>query len=153
MPLIVAAAVLLPAPGAQAKPKGCFSKAEMTAEYNIRQGVRLRESANRCEQLGLSKGTAAIWREIEQAIAPQLAAENEKRRKAFDREFEGNAQIQMQLWNGRVVNFFRHRPLTEPYCRNLEASLQQLAQGGWGAFRRLAQTERGEIRVEIRACD
>lgn len=137
---------------ALAKPKGCFSGKEEVAEQVVRHGIRLREGAWRCEELGFAAQTMADWRVLDAQLAEQFAAQVAVRSKAFEREFEGQAQQQLRLWDGRIVGYFRHRPLTESYCRRLTDMLSEPRSRGWPNFKKQALAERSEVRIDYKIC-
>ncbi len=147
------AACLAAAGPAAAKPKGCFSAGEARAEGLIRHSVRLREGAWRCDKMGYTTGAYARWQDLAAQFAEPMAAEVEKRARAFGREFEAEAAARMRTVDARDLQYFRYRPLTQSYCRHLDGMLAEIGRGGWGALRRQAASERTEVGAEYRRCD
>lgn len=150
LPLILALAVL--AEPAWAKPKGCFTQREATAEEVVRHGVRLREGSQRCNELGYSALTAERWQALDAVLGEQFAGEVGIRSRAFRREFGDTAETELRLWDGRIVSYFRYRPLSGIYCRALEQMMGDAEGMGWGRFKAQALRERGEIRMQYRVC-
>jgi hypothetical protein len=150
--LILAAAILTASP-AWAKPKGCFTKREEIAEQVVRHGVRLREGAQRCQELGFSTETGARWRAMDDLLGEQFSTQVGVRAKAFGREFGEAAEGELRLWDGRIVSYFRHRPLSEIYCRALDEMMDEASARGFNGFKAQALRERGEVRIQYRICD
>ncbi len=149
--LMLAPVLMLAAPAA-AQPQGCLTAREAQAEQAVRHGVRLREGAWRCEALGFATGSIAAWRAAEAVLGQRFAGQTEVRRRAFVREFENGAAAELARWDGRIVSYFRHRPLGEAYCQRLADKLHETARGGWRAFQTQAARERPEIEMDHRLC-
>ena len=149
---LILAASILAAPSAWAKPKGCLGAREETAEQVVRHGVRLREGAQRCEALGFATGAAERWRALDAQLGEQFAAQVAVRAKAFDREFGELAEQELRNWDGRIVGYFRNRPLSQIYCGGIQTMLTEAGAKGWVGFKKQALRERGEVRMTYRIC-
>lgn len=145
-------AVFAAAPAEAQQKRGCLTEREALAEQIIRHGVRLREGSGRCEAMGFAEGTTALWRDLEDQMAQFFRAEMDRRIRAFRREFAEHADHELLQWNGRIVAHFRHRPLDAIYCRRLSNQLAQFGATGWAAFKKQAENERGEVRMDYEVC-
>lgn len=133
---------------AQNKPRGCLSPSEHVAEREVRHGVRLREMSFRCDQqYPRARAVFPRWKEFSDKSAERFARQAELRRKAMAREFPDNFREVMMSSDDRLVVFFRHYPLTEPYCLGISRLFDPLERGGWQAFVKQAATVRDEIRL------
>jgi hypothetical protein len=139
--------------GAQAKSRGCFTKAEQTAEQIVRQGLRLREGARGCDGAPWNMGTQSLWEDLDARLGAQFAAQTNIRRRAFIREFGDDANYQMDLWNGRIVMHFRHFPLSAVYCAEIKDMLEQAQKRGWGVIRSGAAKARDAVKMDYRPCE
>ena len=131
---------------AQNKPRGCLTSNEHVAEREVRHGVRLREMSFRCDQqYPREKPIFPRWKEFSEKFAAQFVKQVDARRKAMAREFPGNFEEVMKYWDDRLVVFFRHYPLTEPYCQGISKLFDPLERSGWNAFVKQAAAARDEI--------
>jgi hypothetical protein len=145
---------LLPVPVlAQAAPRGCFTKAEETAEQIVREGLRLREGAKGCAEAPWRQQTLSLWNSLDQRLGPQFAAQTLIRQKAFQREFSDDADNRLQMWNGRIVFYFRNYPLSEVYCAGIKDMLEQMLKKGWGALKSKAGKGADEVKMDYRPCE
>lgn len=116
------------------KPKVCFTKAEEAAEQIVRGGLRLREGAAACDERPWDAHTQPLWDQVDKQFGPRFKQQTDIRRKAFEREFANDAENQVQAWDGRTVLYFRHYPLSVPYCAEVKQNLQDLLKKGWATF-------------------
>ena len=152
-PLIIAVLVLaasVAAPAA-AKPKNCFSDAEIGAEREVRHGIYLREAARRCDEDYL-KGSAAAWQKFETANGTRFRAANAKRVKAWKREFPDDWQTKMTHADGRLVTFARHLPRTGAFCDNIDGQLKEIGKRGYGAFATQSKRVHNEVIGDYKVC-
>jgi hypothetical protein len=63
---------LVPGPQALAKPRGCFTKSEQTAEEIVRYGLRLREGAMGCDGAPWEAHTQPLWEAVDKQFGPQF---------------------------------------------------------------------------------
>lgn len=144
---------LMPVPAsAQAAQRGCFTKAEESAEQIVREGLRLREGARGCDAPPWSMHTQALWDDVDQRFGPRFAAQTRVRRNAFQREFSDDADNRLEMWNARIVYHFRNYPLSEVYCAGITDMLQQVQKKGWGALLRNASKGADEVKMDYRLC-
>ncbi|GEM_PF-874670 len=150
--LILIVSLLMPAPPAVAAPRQCFTPKEAESIQSVRHGIRLRESALRCQEEGYASDTLALWRRVDQAVGSQFKAETDLRREAFQREFESWADWNLSIWDGRIVMHFRNRPLSRELCTNIATMLKDIDTKGWAAFTKQATKLRNEIRLDYMVC-
>ncbi len=143
----------LAAPASAQKARECFSKAEETAEQNVREGLRLREGALGCDGQPWNAGTRALWEDIDRQFGPRFAAQTKVRERAFQREFADDADNRLGMWNGRIVMYFRNYPLSNLYCRDIRAMLLEMQKRGWGYFTVQAAKARDVVKMDYRPCD
>lgn len=146
----VATAIAMPV---QAKPRGCFTKAEHNAERTVRHGIFLREMAHRCDVPPFSLQTKPIWLEVDNRIGEQFKRNTELRQRAFEREFEKRAPQILNAWDGRLVMQHRHMFLTKPQCDDAKKALEEARSRGFPAIRRQAEKVRNEVFYDYRLCD
>ncbi len=144
--------LLLPSPHAAAAPRKCFAPKEAEAIQAVRHGIRLRESALRCQEEGFAPDAIALWRKIDQAVGSQFKAATNLRRESFQREFEDWADWNLSIWDGRIVMHFRNRPINRELCTNIAAMLKDIDSRGWPAFTKQATKLRDEIRLDYMVC-
>ena len=150
--LLILSMLLAVAP-AQAKPRGCFTKTEETAEQVVRQGLRLREGAKLCDGDPWRVPTLRLWTAIDQQFGAQFANQTQIRKAAFQREFEKDAENHLTQWDGRIVNYFRYYPLSPEYCVSIKNILLETQKKGWGAVLLHASKSKDEVRMDYRSCD
>lgn len=152
--IVVAAAVgLAVTMPAQAKPRGCFTKAEHNAERTVRHGIFLREMAFRCDVAPFSLQTRSIWLEVDNRIGDQFKRNTELRQRAFEREFEKRAPQILNAWDGRLVMQHRHMFLTKPQCDDAKKALEEARSRGFQAIRKQAEKVRNEVFYDYKLCD
>lgn len=146
------AVLLLPSAEAGAAPRNCFSPKEALAMQMVRHGIRLREGAMRCQEAGYSPGAVELWRKVDGAVGSQFKEQTDLRREAYQREFEKWAEWNLTVWDGRIVHYFRYRPLSRELCGNLSTMLKEVDEKGWKAFSKQADLLRNEVRLDYRIC-
>ncbi|MDO8607987.1 MAG: hypothetical protein Q7R40_15745 [Phaeospirillum sp.] len=150
--IVLAAAITLSAvPAAAAKPKRCFSVPEIAAEREIRHGIYLREAALRCNGL-YTKGSYEMWQKFESANGPKFKTANDKRKKAWQREFPDDWQHKINHADGRLVTYARNLPRTQGFCDNIEEMLQEVTQRGYGGFSAQAKMLQNEVIADYKVC-
>jgi hypothetical protein len=137
---------------AQAAPKGCFSKAEETAEQIVRFGLRLREGARACEGKPWDAHTGALWDQVDQRFGPRFAQQTEVRRRAFVREFSDDADNRLDRWNARTVMFYRNYPVSEVYCAEVKGQMEHLLKAGWSVATKASKVAADAVRMDYRIC-
>lgn len=148
---IVLALVLSPAVALAAKPKKCFSTAEIKAEQEVRQGIFLREAANRCNER-LLPGARDRWQKIEGANGAKFRSAVDRRQKAWQREFPDEWKYQINYADGRLVTYARNIPLTEGFCDNIDDLLQTIEKRGFAAFTKLSKVVRNQVTDDYKVC-
>ena len=146
--LLVALCVSAPA---WAKPKGCFTKAEISSDQVIRHGVYLREAADRCNSY--QPGSWVEWKAFDTAFGVQLRAERSKREAAFKREFPDSWLKDVTTFDAKLVTFDRNLPYNVAFCEDIKDLLDGLKKGGWGAFTKQSKKVRDQARMEFKPCD
>lgn len=141
---------LLPAL-AHAAPKNCFATGEIKAEQEVRQGIFLREAANRCSER-LLPGARDRWQKIEATNGQRFRNAVDKRRRAWGREFPDDWQYKLNYADGRLVTYARNIPLTEGFCDNIDELLQSIERRGYGAFSSLAKVVRNQVTDDYKVC-
>jgi hypothetical protein len=142
--------LLLPAVAA-AKPKHCLTVAELRAEQEVRHGIFLREASRDCEGEYV-KGIRQKWQDFETKFGPKFRQQNDKRVRAFQREFPNDWRRLMTSADGRLVTYHRNTPLTRAYCDNVEELVQDITAGAYGVFADQAKTIQDEVIGEYKAC-
>ncbi|RAU22114.1 hypothetical protein CU669_10585 [Paramagnetospirillum kuznetsovii] len=137
---------------ALAKPKACFSAPEITAEREIRHGIYMREAAKRCDGEYV-KGTNAMWQKFEAANGTKFKSANDKRKKAWEREFPDDWVPKMNHADGRLVTFARNVPRTQGYCENIDEQLKELDKKGYGGFSAQAKVVHNEVIEDYKVCN
>ncbi|MCC7168251.1 MAG: hypothetical protein IT565_11845 [Rhodospirillales bacterium] len=157
--LILAAFVLASAPAwAQAKAKGknqargCFTKPEQAAEQQVRQGVRLREFAWRCEETPYLAKTLELWTGIDKKFGKDFAKVTETRQKAFQREFPESWKTDLEVWNGRIVLHYRHLYLSKRACVEARNQLEQIDKKGFKTFQAIAAKAKPDVIMDYKIC-
>ncbi len=136
-----------------AKPRGCFTKSEQTAEEVVRYGLRLREGAMGCDGAPWEAHTQPLWEAVDKQFGPQFKQQTDARAKAFVREFENDAEHKLTQWNARIVFYYRNYPLSPVYCDSIKKEMMQMQAKGWNAFVKLAKLAREDIRMTYQPCD
>lgn len=136
-----------------AKPKGCFSRPEISAERLVWQGLRLREGAKGCDGDPWNFQTQVMWEDIDKRFGPQFAAQTKIRRAAFIREFGKMADYQITQVDGRIVMHYRGYPLSVPYCTEIKSLLANMQKFGWPAFVKKANVAPDEVKFVYHSCN
>lgn len=148
---LVVAFFLIPAAALAAAPKKCFSAAEIKAEQEVRQGIFLREAANRCNER-LLPGARGRWQKIEGDNGAKFRSAVDRRQKAWNREFPDDWKYQINYADGRLVTYARNIPLTEGFCENIDELLQTIEKRGFGAFTKLSKLVRNQVTDDYKVC-
>lgn len=148
---ILVAAILIPAAAGAAAPKKCFSKAEIKSEQEVRQGIFLREAANRCNER-LLPGARDRWQKIEGANGAKFRSAVDRRQKAWQREFPDDWKYQINYADGRLVTYARNISLTEGFCDNIDDLLQTIEKRGFAAFSKLSKVVRNQVTDDYKVC-
>ena len=151
--ILTIGAAAVPVSDSIAKPRGCFSKAEQTAEEVVRYGLRLRESGRACDGAPWEAGTAPLWEAVDKQFGPQFKQQTDIRAKAFQREFENDAENKLTQWNARIVFYYRHYPLSPVYCDGIKADLEAIPKKGWANFVKRSVIAHDDIRMTYKPCD
>lgn len=147
------AALLLAEPGAawaQVKFKRCLTAPEVQVEQLVRQGVFLREAANRCDDM--LPGTAKKWKAFDERFGAKLKAQTDKRVKLFSREFKQDALKVRTYFDGRLVTYHRNVPLTVAYCTQTNKMLDEITKRGWNGFADQAKVVQNEVHLDYKVC-
>jgi hypothetical protein len=137
---------------AQGAAKECFAKPEQQAEQIIREGIRLREGASGCDQPPFFMETWPLWQQIDRQFGARFAQQTAVRQRALKREFPDDPDNDETAWNGRVVMYFRHYPLSTVYCQAIKQQLQSVQKKGWAAIAKLAKAGTDEVEMDYRPC-
>jgi len=137
---------------AQAKPKSCFTAAELGAERLVRQGLRLREGAKGCDGDPWNFHTQAQWDDINNRFGKQFAAQTKIRKGAFIREFDKEAEYKLSESDGRIVMHYRGYPLSPTYCADIKKLLTDMQKSGWVTFTKRANAAPDEVNFVYRKC-
>lgn len=135
---------------AQVKMKRCLSPAEIQVEGMVRQGIFLREAANRCDSM--VPGTAKKWKAFDQKFGARLKQQTDKRAKLFAREFKKDELKVRTYFDGRLVTYHRNVPLTTAYCTNANKQLDDVTKRGWNALAEQSKVLRDEIIMDYKSC-
>ncbi len=150
--VLAIAAVLLPWTSAMAaKAKNCLSAPEVNAEREIRHGIYMREAARRCDG-NYVIGTFNMWQKFEAASGAKFKASNDKRKKAWQREYPEDWQVKMNHADGRLVTYARNVPRTIGYCENIDDLLNDLDKKGYAAFTKQAKVVHNEVIEDYKVC-
>lgn len=149
---LILLSLLLSPTDANAQARKCFSPSEAVQIQTVRHGIRLRETAAQCQEYGFSPDAVTLWQKIDQAIGTQFKAATDQRRQAYQREFGAWGDWNVSMWDGRIVQQFRNRPINRELCVNLDALLKEVDVGGWAAFTKQAVKLRDEVRLDYKVC-
>lgn len=149
-PALILALILLPV-AVRAAPKKCFAAGEIKAEQEVRQGIFLREAANRCNEW-LLPGARDRWQKIEATNGQRFRSAVDKRKRAWEREFPDDWQYKLNYADGRLVTYARNVSLTEGFCENIDELLQSIERRGYGAFSSLAKVVRNQVTDNYKVC-
>lgn len=148
---VVTALTVVPAGAwAQTPFKRCLTSSEVQVEQLVRHGVFLRDSSNRCDEM--TPGVDKMWKDFDTNFGVRLKQQTDRRARMFDREFKGDALKVRTYFDGRLVTYFRNRPLTVAYCTNVKTLLTDVGKGGWGTFSRQAKIVQNEVYLDYKTC-
>ena len=148
--IAVAALMTLTAP-AWAKPKGCFTRAEISSDQIIRHGVYLREAALRCNDY--EPGSWAEWKQIDNKFGTKFRAERTRREGGFKREFPDSWLKDVTTFDAKLVTFDRNLPYNDAFCADIKDLLDNIQKKGWGEFTAQSKKIRDQARMEFVPCD
>lgn len=132
------------------KPKRCLSPAEVTTEQIVRHGIFLREASGRCEEF--TSGTWKLWKDFDTTFADRLKGQTDKRKQVYQREFKDNWVKVMTYFDGRLVTYHRHAPVTHGTCVNVQEMLQEITKKGWNGFAKQAKVVQNEVHLDYKVC-
>lgn len=145
-------AVLAPTGPARAKPKTCFTPAEIAAEQQVRHGLRLREGARICSEPPYDLKLLGLWQEIDTQFGPRFARQKTIREQAFRREFGQDTYNRLEMWDGRVVMHYRNNWASPEFCGDISKTLNDMKTKGWSVFSKRAAKAKPEVTVDFRPC-
>lgn len=152
--LLVGVAALCPATiAAQLAPKRCFTQKEMTAEQVVRYGLTLREGAAVCSKTPHDFKLYPLWLDIDQKLGPQFAINKGIREVAFRREFGPSALNRLEMWDGRIVFYYRYVPVTADLCKEMRDNLEAVQKGGWAQVTKRSALNRDNVQMTFKRCD
>ena len=136
---------------AQAKPKGCFSKPEISSDLIVRHGVFLRELSKLCE--GFEAGGAQEWLDFDTAFGTRLKGERTRRESAFKREFPDSWLKVVTTFDARMVTFDRNLPVNDAFCADVKSLLDDNKKRGWASFTKQSKVVRDESTLDFKPCN
>jgi len=145
---ILLAALAFPA---WAKPKGCFSKSEISSDLIIRHGVFLREASDRCNDY--QPGSKGVWKQFYDSFGARFKSERDRRENAFKREFPETWKRAVTTFDARMVTFDRNLPYTDAFCQDVRDLLDDNQKKGWGSFVKQSKIVRDESTLDFKPCD
>jgi hypothetical protein len=149
--LLALAFVPVLAPAAWGKPKGCFTKAELIAEREVRHGIFLREASRRCQGRFLAH-SRKIWDAFEQDNGVRFRTQVARRASGWQREFPDDWKIKQTRSDGQIVTYARIQAVTPAFCANVDEMLQENGKAGYAGFARQAARIRNEVTDDYRQC-
>ncbi len=137
---------------AQARKKAprCLTAADVKTEQLVRHGIFLREAGNRCDEW--VAGTRQKWLDFDGRFGTRLKAQTDRRIRMFQRAFRDDAVKVMTYFDGRLVTYYRHYPLSEVYCRDVDDLLTEVNRRGWGGFTKQAEVIQNEVHLDYKVC-
>lgn len=152
LPRILAALLILApaAAPAQVKFNRCLSEAEVVTEQLVRHGIFLREAGNRCDEM--TPGTAKAWKAFDAQFGERFRQQTDKRKKLFAKQFKDKPDQVRTYFDGRLVTYHRHYPLTQAYCTNVDKLLKDATKRGWKGFTDQAKTVQNEVLLDYKTC-
>ena len=136
---------------ALAKPKFCFTRAEISSDQIIRHGVYLREAALRCNDY--EPGSWAAWKAIDDKFGTRFRSERTKRENAFKREFPDTWLKDVTTFDAKLVTFDRNLPFNDAFCADIKELLDNVQKKGWGELTTQSKKIRDQARMEFKPCD
>lgn len=134
----------------RAKPSRCLTAADVKTEQLVRHGIFLREAGNRCDEW--VPGTRQKWLDFDGRFGTRLRSQTDRRIRMFQRAFRDDAVKVMTYFDGRLVTYHRHYPLSEGYCRNVDELLDEVRKRGWGGFTKQAEVIQNEVHLDYKVC-
>jgi hypothetical protein len=128
----------------------CLSQAEALTEQLVRHGVFLREAGNRC--VDYNSATAKLWKDFDTKFGVRMKQQTDKRTKLFTRQFKDKAVQVTTYFDGRLVTYHRHYPLSASYCGHVEDLLKEANKRGWAGFTDQAKTVQNEVLMDYKVC-
>lgn len=135
---------------AQIKFTRCLTQAEALTEQLVRHGVFLREAGNRCEDY--KAGTAKMWTDFDAKLGPRMKQQTEKRKTLFIKQFKEKALEVTTYFDGRLVTYHRHYPLSAAYCGHVNDLLKEVGKRGWAGFSEQAKMVQNEVLMDYKVC-
>lgn len=148
---VLAGVLTLGAGDAGAKPRQCFTRAEISADLIVRHGVFLREASKRCNET--IPGSKQLWDDFDKANGPRLLAERKRRESAFKREFGDDWLKAVTTFDARLVTYDRYFYNTPEFCDDIKSQLDDNKKSGWGSFAKQSKTLKDASALDIRPCD
>ena len=148
---LIALLILGTVNSAEAKPRGCLTKAEMSSDLLVRHGVFLREGADRCNER--QPGGKDLWKQFDQTFGQRLRAERDRRERGFKREFPDTWLRVVTTFDARMVTFDRNLPFTDAFCEEVKSMLDDNKKKGWGSFITQSKIVRDESRMDFKPCE
>lgn len=151
--VLLAVAVPMPVAAQSAPPstfRRCLNKQEVATERMIRHGIFLREGGRRCEEY--NPGTARMWSDFDSRFGPRLAQQTDRRKKLFERQFKDDALKVRTYFDGRLVTFYRHYPLSVAFCGHVDQLLKELSRRGWTAFVAQSSSAQPDVIYDLKVC-
>lgn len=136
--------------GAQIKFPRCLTQAEVLTEQLVRHGVFLREAGTRCDEY--KPGTYKMWQDFDARFGNRLKQQTDRRKKLFAKQFKDKATQVTTYFDGRLVTYHRHFPITAAYCTNIEKLLNDVTKRGWNGFAEQAKTVQNEVLMDYKVC-
>ena len=143
--------VLALAAPADAKPKGCFTRAEISSDQIVRHGVYLREAADRCNDY--EPGSWKVWKDLDDKFGVRFRSERSRRESAFKREFPDSWKQNVTTFDAKLVTFDRNLPYNDAFCADIKELLDNAQKKGWGEFTKQSKKIRDQARMEFKPCD
>lgn len=135
---------------AWAKPRQCFTKAEITADLIVRHGVFLREASKRCDET--VPGSKQLWDDFDKAFGSRLLAERRRREAAFKREFGNDWLKAVTTFDARIVTYDRYYYNTSEFCKDVKSKLDDNKKKGWGSFAKQSKVLKDASAIFIVEC-
>lgn len=135
---------------AQVKFTRCLSQSEALTEQLVRHGVFLREAGNRCDEY--NPGTVNAWKDFDAKFGTRMKQQTDKRKKLFTKQFKDKAVQVTTYFDGRLVTYHRHFPISTAYCANVERLLKDVGKRGWAGFTDQAKTVQNEVLADYKVC-
>lgn len=149
--VLVLVSALFGGDDAWAKPRKCFTRAEIAADLIVRHGVFLREASRRCNDK--NPGTKQMWDDFDKAFGTRLKGERTRREGAFKREFPDDWLKAVTTFDARLVTYERNVYDTPEFCDDVQTLLEDNKKSGWSAFAKQSKTLKSVSALDIKPCD